>query len=125
VGGWLGEARALRGVAVVQDHAAWIYFTHRFGLDVVATLEPKPGIAPTTGHLAEVVELVKARRPRAILTSPYFDTRHARWVAERTGLQIAPMAHQEGARDGTEDYLATVDYNVRTVLAAVSGSHPS
>lgn len=126
LGGWLGEARALRGVGVVEDHSAWAYFARRFGLDVVATLEPKPGIAPTTSHLSEVVERVKARRARVILASPYFDPRHASWVAERTGARIAPMAHQEGSREGTDDYLATIEYNLRAVLAAASdGAAPS
>jgi ABC-type Zn uptake system ZnuABC Zn-binding protein ZnuA len=121
LGGWLGAARPLQGVGVVEDHAAWIYFTRRFGLEVVATLEPKPGIAPTTGHLGEVVEAVKARQARVILASPYFDPRHASWVAERTGARIAPMAHQEGSRAGADDYLDTIDYNVRAVLNAVAG----
>jgi ABC-type Zn uptake system ZnuABC Zn-binding protein ZnuA len=122
LGGWLGAARALRGVGVVEDHAAWIYFTRRFGLEVVATLEPRPGIAPTTSHLTEVVETVKARQARVILTSPYFDVRHAAWVAERTGAGIAAMAHQGGSREGADDYLGTIDYNVRAVLNAAQGS---
>ena len=92
----------------------------------MATLEPKPGIAPTTGHLGEVVEAVKARQARVILASPYFDPRHARWVAERTGARVAAMAHQEGSREGADDYLATIDYNLRAVLDAASGgSAPS
>lgn len=117
--GWLGRARSLRGVRAVEDHNAWTYFAHRFGLELVATLEPQPGIAPTTGHLRAVVEVVEQEHARVILATPYFDPRHARWVAERTGARVARMAHQVDSREGTGNYLEMVEYNVRSVLAAV------
>ena len=85
---------------------------------MIDTLEPKPGIAPTTRHLAVVVERARLQGAKLILASPYFDPRHARFVAERTGARVAQMAHQVGARPGTEDYLAMVDYNVRQVAGA-------
>ena len=59
------------------------------------------------------MERVRLENATLILASPYFDTRHARFVAERTGARVAEMAPQVGAREGTDDYLATVDYNVR------------
>jgi len=89
----------------------------------VATLEPKPGIAPTSGHLREVVDVVKARNAAAILATAYFDPRHARWVAERTGAGVARMAHQVGSREGADDYLAMVDYNVREMERALGETH--
>jgi ABC-type Zn uptake system ZnuABC Zn-binding protein ZnuA len=118
VGGWLSEARALAGMRAVEDHRAWVYFADRFGLDLIGTLEPRPGIAPTAGHLREVVEAMQAEGARVILSSPYFDPRHARWVSERTGAGVAAMAHQVGSRDGAGDYLELIDYNLRQVLEA-------
>ena len=85
---------------------------------MVDTLEPKPGIAPTTRHLSAVVDRARAQGADLILASPYFDPRHARFVAERTGARVAEMAHQVGARRGTDDYLTMVDYNVRQVVGA-------
>jgi ABC-type Zn uptake system ZnuABC Zn-binding protein ZnuA len=121
-GGWLGELRRTAGSEAVEDHKLWEYLARRFDIALVATLEPKPGIAPTTSHLEEVVKRIQERRVRLILTSPYFDPRHARWVAERTGARVVPLSHQTGARDGTGDYLANVEYNVRALREAL-GSH--
>jgi ABC-type Zn uptake system ZnuABC Zn-binding protein ZnuA len=118
LGGWLGAMRTQAGAKAVQDHRLWPYFAKRFGLELVATLEPKPGIAPTTRHLKEVVEIMQAQDVGLILSSPYFNPRHARWVAEQTGARVVPMAHQTGSREGTPDYLATIDYNVRAILGA-------
>jgi ABC-type Zn uptake system ZnuABC Zn-binding protein ZnuA len=117
--GWLGRLAGARGVLAVQDHRLWPYFARRFGLELVAELEPIPGIAPTTSHLTEVVGLVKARGVRLLLASPYFDPRHARTVADRTGIPVVMLAHQVGALPGADDYLATVERNVRAVAEAL------
>jgi ABC-type Zn uptake system ZnuABC Zn-binding protein ZnuA len=116
VGGWLGRAQAKSGLVAVQDHRLWPYFAQRFGLHVTETLEPKPGIAPTTRHLARVIDRMGAEGASLILASPYFDPRHAAFVSERTGARVALMAHQVDAREGTGDYLAMVDHNVRAVF---------
>lgn len=120
VGGWLGQLAPARGVLAVQDHRLWPYLSRRFGIELVAELEPIPGIAPTTSHLTEVVGLVQARGVRLLLASPYFDPRHARTVADRTGIPIVTLAHQVGALPGADDYLSTVDLNVRAVAEALN-----
>jgi ABC-type Zn uptake system ZnuABC Zn-binding protein ZnuA len=118
LGGWLGALRPGTARTAVQDHQLWAYFARRFGIELVATLEPRPGIAPTTRHLREVIERMRAADAHIILATTYFDARHARWVAEQTGATVVEMAHQPGARDGTGDYLAAVDHNVRGVAGA-------
>jgi ABC-type Zn uptake system ZnuABC Zn-binding protein ZnuA len=112
LGGWLGRLRPHAGARAIQDHRMWPYFAARFGLDVIETLEPLPGIPPTSRHLAAVVERARSEKVRGVLASPYFDPRHARWVSEKTGIPVVPMAHQPGSREGTDDYLATIEYNV-------------
>jgi ABC-type Zn uptake system ZnuABC Zn-binding protein ZnuA len=121
LGGWLGRLAKARGVAVVEDHRLWPYFARRYGLRPVAELEPLPGIAPTTAHLTEVVALVKSRDVRLLIASPYFDPRHARTVAERTGIPVVTLAHQVGALPGADDYLAAAELNVRRVEEALGG----
>src|SRR4051812_14944333 len=113
LGGWLGDLSGHFGTEVVADHDLWPYFARRYGLKVAAFLEPKPGVSPTTAHLRGVVELTKGRGVRVILSSPYFDARHAAFVAEQTGAAVVPLAHQVGSRPGTGDYLAMCGYNVR------------
>lgn len=112
VGGWFGRLRTCAGTKVVTDHDLWPYIARRFGLSVVAFLEPKPGISPTTSHLTKVMEQMEAERIRAILTTPYFNPRYARLVAGQTGAVIIPLAHQVGALPGTDNYVATIEHNV-------------
>lgn len=118
LGGWLAAMTPVHGTKVVDDHPIWTYFARRFGLRVVGHLEPRPGIPPTTSHLREIVERMKRDDVRLVLASAYYDPRHAAFVSEATGARVASLAHQVGARPGTDDYIAMIDYNVREVTRA-------
>jgi zinc/manganese transport system substrate-binding protein len=120
VGGWLGRLAEARGMAAIEDHRIWLYFARRFGIRLVAELEPRPGIAPTTRHLTQVVALVEREDVRLLLASPYFDPRHARTVAQRTNLPVVTLGHQVGALPDTDDYLSLIDVNVRRVEEALN-----
>jgi zinc/manganese transport system substrate-binding protein len=119
-GGWFGRLRPAAGAAVVADHDLWPYLAQRFGFTVIGFLEPKPGLAPTTRHLTDLVATMKGRNVKAILTVPYFDPRHARVVAEATGAGIVRLAHQVGATEDAGDYPAMIERNVRTLAEALA-----
>lgn len=119
--GWIGSLAGDYGVKVVSDHDLWPYFARRFGLTVAGFLEPKPGVPPTTKHLASLIDRMKADDIRVILSVAYFDPKHAAFVAEHTKARIAEMAHQVGGRPGADDYIAFIDRNVQEVVRAVHG----
>ena len=121
LGGWLGQMAPVRGAKVVDDHRLWPYFGHRFGIEIIDDLEPKPGVPPTTGHLTQLVEVMRHQGVKAIIVSPYYDPRHARFLSEATGVTVVPLSHQVGGRPGTGDYLSMMDYNVRTLAEALGG----
>jgi ABC-type Zn uptake system ZnuABC Zn-binding protein ZnuA len=121
LGGWLGRMLPYYGTKAVDDHNMWPYFARRFGLRVIAHMEPKPGVSPTTQHLGAVAQQMRDEQVRLVLANPYYDPRHAQFLAANTGAKIAEVAHQVGSRPGTDDYLAMVDYNVRQLVAALKG----
>jgi ABC-type Zn uptake system ZnuABC Zn-binding protein ZnuA len=121
LGGWLGAMLPHDATKVVDDHNVWPYFARRFGFEVIGHMEPLPGVPPTTKHLGELIERMRAEHVRVVMTLAYYDPRHARFVSERTGARVAPLAHQVGAREGTDDYLSMFDYNVRQLVAALGG----
>lgn len=122
LGGWLGSLRPHAGNKLVGDHNAWVYFAQLFGFDMVAYLEPLPGMLPTTKHMGAVIELMKTNRVKAILTAAYYDPRYAQFVSENSGATIVPMAEQGDSRPGTAHYLDMVDYNVKQLSAALGGT---
>lgn len=122
LGGWLGSLLPHAGSKLVGDHNAWVYFAQLFGFDMVAYLEPLPGILPTTKHMGTVIELMKTNRVKAVLTAAYYDPRYAQFVSENSVATIVPMAEQADSRPGTAHYLDMLDYNVKQLSAVLGGT---
>ncbi len=120
LGGWWGRMQPFADAAVAADHDLYPYLARRFRLRIVALLEPKPGVPPSTRHLAEVATRLRAEGAKALLATPYFDRKAIDLVAQAGVLRIAEMAHQAGSRPGTDDYIAFIDANVRALATALA-----
>ena len=120
LGGWLGKVKAHSNRKFVADHANYIYLVERFGMEVVAYLEPKPGMEPTTSHLMTLVTELPAMKAQGILTNSYFQPKYGQLVAKKTNLPILKLAHQVGSLKGCETYLEMIDYNVNQILKALN-----
>lgn len=115
---WKKQLAPYRGAAIVTYHNDFVYLANRFGLQVVATLEPKPGISPSPAHLASVIGIMKAKNARVILVQPYQNRRTAETVARQTGAVVLDIPQQPGARPNTSSYFDTMDYMVNTLATA-------
>jgi len=115
---WQGRLAPYRGAKIVTYHNDFIYLANRFNLEVVATLEPKPGISPSPAHLARVIGTMKAKNARVILVQPYQSRRTAETVARQTGAVVLDIPQQPGARPNVSSYFDTMDYMVNALAAA-------
>lgn len=113
--GWFGDMAKIKGTHLVSDHEQWSYFGQRFQLKIERALEPKPGVPAGSKYLMHLVEWMKANDVKGVLASPYFNPRHLAFVEKHSGAKILPMAHQTGARAGTNSYLDMIDHNVKQV----------
>jgi zinc/manganese transport system substrate-binding protein len=118
---WQRALAPYKGSKIVTYHRDFIYFGQRFGLETVATLEPKPGIAPSPAHLAQVIGSMKSDNVRVILVQPYQSRKTAETVARQTGALVLDMPQQPGARPNTANYFDLMDYLVKTLAAALEG----
>ena len=119
LGGWLGQTARHRDTVVVGDHDLWPYFCRRVGLSVLGYFEPEPGVSPTTKHLGILIDEMKSKSVPVILSAPYFDARHGRFVSDNTGAKVLPMCHQAKARPGTDTYFDMVRHNMETIITAL------
>jgi ABC-type Zn uptake system ZnuABC Zn-binding protein ZnuA len=68
-----------------------------------------------------------AERVKMIISDPFFESRTPEYIAKQAGAIVAPLAILPGAAPEAKDYIAMVDYNVRTVaktLSAGQEEHP-
>jgi ABC-type Zn uptake system ZnuABC Zn-binding protein ZnuA len=104
-----------------------VYFLALFGIEEAGTVEPKPGIPPSTKHVAELVELMKKRNIKIILAANYFDQEKVRNVAARVdGIPVIVPLYVGGAPD-VDNYFALFDLWVKSLLSAAKevGAIPS
>lgn len=123
--GWLQLLAPYRGTKVVTYHKSWDYFAQRFGLDIIGTMEPKPGVAPSPAHLAELITLMQAEHCTLIIKEPFYPENLTRIVAEKTGAKVLVLPESPGGAPGTDDYFSFIDYDVKQVAAALAASKGS
>lgn len=119
MGGWMARLAAKRGRPLVIYHKSWVYLTHRFGLRVAAELEPKPGIPPSAGHLAQVVRLMREQGVKVILLEPYYPRNAADLAAGQTGARVLVLPNTCGGLEGGQDYLALMNLLVDHLAEAL------
>jgi ABC-type Zn uptake system ZnuABC Zn-binding protein ZnuA len=116
---WRRQLEPYRGAKIVTYHNDFIYLAARFNLDVVATLEPKPGIAPSPAHLANVIGTMRTAHARVILVQPFQNRRTAETVARQTDGVVLDISQQPGAIANTATYFDWMDYLIKTLATAL------
>lgn len=96
---WEAESVILKGSNVVVYHESWAYLNDWLGINTVASLEPKPGLPPTTAHLESLLNTLKGKQVKAILVAPFENSEGADWLAERTGIPVLHLPYTVGGSD--------------------------
>jgi len=116
---WLAALAPFKGTKVVARHKTLSYFFDWSGLVAAGYLEPKPGVPPPPSHLADVVEMVRRDRIKAILVENYYDTKSADLVSRLTGAKEVVIPGDVGGTREASDYLGYVGELVRLVTEAL------
>jgi ABC-type Zn uptake system ZnuABC Zn-binding protein ZnuA len=116
-GGWFAALAPFKGEPVITYHRSWIYLTNRFGLQTPVSLEPKPGVPPGSKHLAMVVKTINEQRIKIILMEPFYSSKPAEWVADRTGVTVIVRPNTVCSSPGADSYLEMLD----SVITALAG----
>ena len=85
---WTRQLDPYRGAKIVTYHRDFVYLAARFNLQVLETLESKPGIAPSPSHLAAVISAMKGQHAGVIIVQPYQNRRTAETVARQTNATV-------------------------------------
>jgi|SRR4051812_13012445 zinc/manganese transport system substrate-binding protein len=114
---WQQQAAPLKGMPVVVYHKDLSYLVNWLGMREVGALEPKPGLPPSTAHLAELLEALKGTPAKAVVRSAYNDPRPAEWLAERAKIPAVVLPYTVGGTDGAKDLFGLYDDTIARLLA--------
>jgi len=116
---WQAEAAPLKGIKVAVQHKNWTYLIDWLGLVEVTTLEPKPGVPPSSGHLAEVLTKVTLDPVRLVIRAAYEDGRPSAWLAERAKVPAVELPFTVGGNDQATDLTRLYDDTLRRLKDVV------
>jgi zinc/manganese transport system substrate-binding protein len=118
LGGWMKAGLPLRGKKLVAYHKNITYFAQLMGFEVVDYLEPKPGIPPTPGHIAAVMDKMRAQNIRVMWAENYFDVAQVRKVAEKVNAVPVIVALGPGGQPGMATFFDMFDIWIRALNQA-------
>jgi zinc/manganese transport system substrate-binding protein len=114
---WEAKAAPLKGMSIVVHHKEWTYLENWLGMKEAGTLEPKPGVQPTPGHLAELVAAMQREPARAIVYAPYNDPAAAKFLSQRTNIPAVMLPYTIGGSDRAKDLFGLFDDTLDRLLA--------
>lgn len=121
---WIASLAPFAGTKVIAYHNAWPYFARRFRLDLVGTIEPKEGVAPSPAHLRALIEDGRKVGVRAVLHEPYAPDDASRFVAREIKVPVVKLGISVGGAPGASDYFSLISGDVDALAKALARSAP-
>jgi ABC-type Zn uptake system ZnuABC Zn-binding protein ZnuA len=116
---WSQMMAPVRGARAVAYHNDWVYLFQRFGIVQAGTIEDRPGIPPSPGHLARLIQVMKEQAVKAVIVEPWSDHALATRVAQEAGARVVVLNAKLGQASGADAYIASTDANVTALAQAL------
>ncbi len=116
---WQGELASLKGRRLFTRHRTMVYFLDWSGLVSAGELEPRPGVPPPPGHLADLVQVAQREGVKAIAVENYYDTKSAEVVARHSGAKLVLIPGDVGGEPGMDTYEKYLDVVVTRITGAL------
>jgi ABC-type Zn uptake system ZnuABC Zn-binding protein ZnuA len=117
---WQSAMAPHAGARVVVVHDTWPYFARRFGLVVVAAVEPTPGVPPSPASLQALVARMRDTKVRLLISEPSAPESVVRHVSASSGVPAVTLVPSVGGHADARDYLALFDLNVQRLTEALA-----
>jgi len=116
---WQADAAPLKGTPIAVSHTSWIYLEQWLGLKRVVALEPKPGVPPSSGYLAQVLGKLQATPAKMVIRAAYEDDRPSLFISERTKMPAVLLPFTVGGTNEAKDLFSLYDDTIKRLKDAV------
>jgi zinc/manganese transport system substrate-binding protein len=113
--GWEERAEALAGMRLVSHHRSFSYLADWLDLDIIATLEPKPGIPPSGAQLSRLLEQLTPAPPAGIIRAQFENEKPAHWLSDRLSIPVIEMAYTVGGADTADDLFGLYEHTIASL----------
>jgi len=87
---------------VVQYHELYRYILARYKIDSIGTIEPLPGVSPSSKHTIELINKMKENGVNIILQDVYHERKTAKFIASKSNSNVRVIPHDVGSVDGAD-----------------------
>jgi zinc/manganese transport system substrate-binding protein len=119
---WSKLMEPYRGAKVVAYHRSYDYFLERYGLVLLATIEPKPGIEPSPSYINRLVGSLKGTGVKLILIEPFRPHKTPEYLAKAVGAKVLVLPEKVGGNEQANNYFNLLDYDIAQITAALRES---
>lgn len=116
---WQAKFKDYIGAGVIVYHKHFDYMLFALGLEVVDSIEPLPGLAPSARHIAQLLSSHSSDRVKLVITEPWHDRRVAMQVADGLGIPMVVPCPTVGSCDGSKCIFSLFESNANMILNAL------
>lgn len=81
-----------------------------FGMQLLGTIEERPGIPPGPQHIRQVTERIRAEKVALILVDNFYDPSLSNRVAQQTGAKMVLLPNQVEGEPGIKNYFDLINH---------------
>lgn len=113
IAAWEAAMRPHRGTRVLVMHDSWSYLAEWLGLEILAAVEPHPGIPPSPAEVAALLKRLRETQVRLLIAEPHANASLVRQISQQGGVRAIVL------QPSGFDYIALFEDNLKRLLEAL------
>ncbi|CAM3436415.1 zinc ABC transporter substrate-binding protein [Parendozoicomonas haliclonae] len=119
---WEKQAEPLKGLNLIAYHSNFDYLLNWLGINTVGDLEPKPGVPPSSRHLASLLQKSQSLQVDGVIYASYQNAQGADWLSKKLGVPNVELPMSVGGNEDSHDLTGLYGSLIQTLLKTVTGS---
>jgi len=115
---WEAKAAPLRGTQVMTHHRSFSYLLDWLEIKLVDTLEPKPGIPPTSSQLESLLNKAGNTKVLVVLRTPYEPSKASEWLSDKSGIPAMVLPYTVGGSAQAATLFTLFDETINQLIRA-------
>ena len=116
---WQRKTENLKGKQIITYHKSLSYLAGWTGLEVVATVEPKPGIPPSSRYVDELIDKAAQLKVKAILIESFYPQKLPQYLSQKTNIPLIVIPTDIG-EEGIENYFDLMETLIRKISKVIT-----
>lgn len=103
---------------MIVFHNAWLYYNARFGITTLGFVERNPGQEPNPQQIAQLIDLAKQHRVRAVFSEPEYSPKLLYAIAQGAGIKVVENLYDDsiGTDPRVSNYIAMLTYDTSVIV---------